>query len=467
MKTSLSRFFVHWRLGLSLVVLTLLLYAGLIEARPSDHSESGEVKERGLVGGAPAWHPLISANAAPTPRDGAAMVYDRVRKRLIVFGGKFAGYRNDTWEFDLATLEWRELATGGAVRPPARFSMVYGIDYARDRLLITTGQGEEFYNDVWAFDLTTDTWSELLAQGGPVARYGAAGGVFDGNLLYVTHGFAQDGRYDDTWAFNTANDQWIQVTPGGTLPIPRCLHAAAMPTGSSLVLFGGCGSPGPCPLGDTWRYNAGGGWTQIGQGDSPEKRTFSSLAAMGSSQQLLLYGGEAQGGGLLNDLWLLDVPAGEWTQLHPTGGPPGPSSNHNLVWVDGPADDPDNGYMVLFGGDLAEMWMLLPQGLQDISGVTLTGQPATLGNTPLTFEAAVQPGSATPAITYHWEATSHSLRVHTSGLTEDQTTYSWVSAGPKTVTVTAYNTAGQATASQTVQILVPSDYVYLPMAVRN
>jgi hypothetical protein len=161
------------------------------------------------------------------------------------------------------------------------------------------------------------------------------------------------------------------------------------------------------------------------------------------------------------------VAAGEWTELNPTGGPPGPSSNHNLVWVDGPAGDPDNGYMVLFGGDLAGMWMLLPNGLQAVSGVTLTGRPATLVNTPLTFEAAVQPGSATPAITYHWEATGHSLRVHTSGLTEDQTTYSWVTAGPKTVTVTAFNTEGQATASQTVQIVVPNAFVYLPLAVRN
>jgi hypothetical protein len=415
----------------------------------------------------PAWQLLPAANVGPAGRAGAAMVYDRGRQRVILFGGQSGAYLNDTWAFNLATLTWQELATGSATRPPARFSMVYGIDYLRNRLLITTGQGTEFYNDVWAFDLVTDTWSQVSAGGGPAPRYGAAGGVFDGHLLYVTHGFTNQGRYDDTWVFNTATNQWIQVTPGSNRPLPRCLHTAAMPNGHSLVLFGGCASPiGPCPLEDTWVYEAtNGSWTEIGQGNHPAKRTFASMAAVGSSQQLLLFGGEGTTGAL-NDLWLLDVPAGQWTPLNPTGTPPPASSNHSMVWIDGPADQPENGYMLLFGGGLNQLWMLLPNGVEGVTGVTLAGPTSSLVQADVTITAAVTPGSAALPITYQWTATDHSLQTHTTGIATDQATFHWTTPGTKTVTVTAANATGQAVSSRTVQILVPSHFVYMPVVRR-
>ena len=240
-----------------------------------------------------------------------------------------------------------------------------------------------------------------------------------------------------------------------------------MPNGHSLVLFGGFASPiGPCPLDDTWLYEAvAGSWTPIGQGDHPSKRTFTTLAAMGSSEQLLLFGGEGVGESL-NDLWLLDVAAGQWTPLNPAGAPPPASSNHNMVWVDGPAGQPEKGYLLLFGGALDQWWMLLPNGVEAVSDVTLSGPTSTLVQGEVRLTAAVTPPSAALPLTYQWAATDHPLQTQTTGAAENQATFQWATPGTKTVMVTASNAAGQAVSSQTIQVIVPSHFVYMPMVSR-
>jgi len=48
----------------------------------------------------------------------------------------------------------------------------------RDRFLISTGEGpgKVFFNDVWQFNLATETWSEIITTGPkPEKRYGASG----------------------------------------------------------------------------------------------------------------------------------------------------------------------------------------------------------------------------------------------------------------------------------------------------
>jgi hypothetical protein len=69
-------------------------------------------------------------------------------------------------------------------------------------------------------------------------------------------------------------------------------------------------------------------------------------------------------------------------------------------------------------------------------------------------------------ITYQWTATDHEGQTHTTGSAEDQATFQWGAPGTKTVTVTASNAAGQAVSSQTVEVIVPGDFVYLAVVRR-
>ena len=79
--------------------------------------------------------------------------------------GQGNGLMADTWSYDTTTQTWSELSTPTA--PEKRFSMVAGVDQqgGRDRFLIALGEGEDktFYNDVWALDLATDSWSKVCA----------------------------------------------------------------------------------------------------------------------------------------------------------------------------------------------------------------------------------------------------------------------------------------------------------------
>ena len=56
---------------------------------------------------------------APTPRTNATAIYDAANHRMIVFGGRgTSGDFNDVWVFDLTTNTWANLtpATGAARR---------------------------------------------------------------------------------------------------------------------------------------------------------------------------------------------------------------------------------------------------------------------------------------------------------------------------------------------------------------
>lgn len=325
------------------------------------------------------WQRLDTTNAPPARRD-AALGYDPARHRLILFGGRSATETFfDTWALDLTTLAWQPLATGDVPRPRARHSMVSGVDTVRNRFLITTGQKDSLLlNDIWSFDLTTDTWSEIAAQGAiPDIRYGSAGGIStEGDSLFLSHGFTNEGRYDDTRRFDLATNTWHDVTPGSTRPLPRCLHAATLTQENDMVLFGGCASGfGPCPLNDTWFFEqATGSWSEIATPGEVEARLFTSLVTLGNRNEVLLFGGES-GGNTFGDGWILDMNNRQWSEMMVTGNRPEARAGHNMVWVPSLTNAP-NGAALLFGGQAGstnfnDVWVFVPQGENEPLPVSL------------------------------------------------------------------------------------------------
>ena len=81
-----------------------------------------------------------------------------------------------------------------------------------------------------------------------------------------------------------------------------------------------------------------------------------------------------------------------------------------------------------------------------------------------TFSAEVMPANTTTPLTYEWSATDQANVVHTGGLS-DSVSFSWSSAGIKTVSLTVYNNAGTVTQSTTIKIAEPVYNIYLPFVV--
>ncbi len=144
---------------------------------------------------------------------------------------------------------------------------------------------------------------------------------------------------------------WTQLAPTGGPPVARNNHAAAFnPASNRMIVFGGYTS---LFVNDTWVLsNADGSsgtpvWTQLSPASSPSVRDGMAYAYNATSNRMIVFGGYSFGP--FNDVWVLsnaDNSSGTptWTQLSPTGGPPGAryraagaydATNNVLIVTDG------------------------------------------------------------------------------------------------------------------------------------
>lgn len=89
------------------------------------------------------------------------------------------------------------------------------------------------------------------------------------------------------------------------------------------------------------------------------------------------------------------------------------------------------------------------------STVDVTGPSTGLTGKTYTFNAALLPANATMPVTYTWSATGQAPVVHVLSTIADSISFSWNSAGTKTVTITAQNAGGTVTDNQNIVISDP------------
>jgi len=176
----------------------------------------------------PGWSPL-TPGVKPSARADALGLFDPVRRKLIMFGGRGktpVGHDRalaDTWIFDAATNQWAPLAAGGAVGGRWDAAGVY--DPTRDRLVLFGGRDTTFaiLSDTYVLPLSPGgTWTLLPTTGTPPAPFGAyqgtmGGGVYDQNgdrLLIIAY---QDSLR--VWSLPmTGPAVWSELTPSGRRP---------------------------------------------------------------------------------------------------------------------------------------------------------------------------------------------------------------------------------------------------------
>jgi hypothetical protein len=304
---------------------------------------------------------LPAADPQPSPRLDGTIAYDSAGRRLFLFGGSDTAARNDLWSYSLAQRRWEEVPAGGSA-PAARFGHTLVFDPVRRRLIVFGGQSSGFFSDVWAFDVDRAIWQQLSPDdAGPRPRYGHSA-IYDAarDRMVVSHGFTNSGRFDDTWAFDFASNSWRNLTPSGTRPLPRCLHHAVYdPAAGEMYLFGGCASGfGPCPLADLWSFDlASNRWRERTGALKPPPRQHYGMAFDAVRNRVVVFGGS--GAGILNDTWEYDPRGGAWRQPAVAGDPPRPRHRHESAYAS------DRGTMFFFGGQTAdgrtnELWMLGP-----------------------------------------------------------------------------------------------------------
>jgi hypothetical protein len=173
--------------------------------------------------------------------------------RVVVFGGfGDAGILNDTWVADVDveadTLRWREIGGEG---PSPRYGAFAGVDVDSDQLVVFSGAQEarggdpiNAAQDVWTFDLQTETWRERGFRGAAPAGRRNGCGVFDPvtRALLIFGGTADGATSQPGTTFLTIEaDGELRFVPGpseGEPPLRSSGFGSPLPGGGVVCGFG-------------------------------------------------------------------------------------------------------------------------------------------------------------------------------------------------------------------------------------
>ncbi len=292
------------------------------------------------------WRAVPSGAVGPSPRFDASLVWDSKHQRILLVGGIGPGGAQgvaDIWSWDGAS--WRQINDGTGGPTSTRGSVA---SFDRDRgqvLLLETFDGEA--EPLWSFD--DRGWQRVTSadglEDGPGKRVRPAQ-VYDPirkeTLVFGGFSAAEDER---TWAWS--GKRWLvrQQRVDRRAPAAALASAAYDSRRDRIVLFGGFDGSG---YSDTvWEFD-GTGWIPITPPEPrPEPGLGYSMAYDAARRTVVLHGGaNLVEGRIFKSLWGWN--GQRWTLLDSGTGPP--AQTPGLRAFGAMAYDPDLQVVVLFGG---------------------------------------------------------------------------------------------------------------------
>jgi hypothetical protein len=236
-------------------------------------SRLNDVWALNLTRGSETWQQLTPSGTPPSPRHFCYYLY--YPGSLFVFGGEDSagvGDLNDVWKLDLDSLAWHQISPSGTP-PSPRMDGGAAYDSANYRMLIFGGRpGSGFTDEVWALDLAPgiEEWTQLHPGGnGPSARSGFAYAQ-GGQKLFVSCGWDGGSYYNDLYALDIPSLTWSRINPGGDAPMTRRNTTGAWDdAGDRFLVFGGEADRGYY-LSDA--YSVNGGNLDVAEWDPPQPR---------------------------------------------------------------------------------------------------------------------------------------------------------------------------------------------------
>ncbi len=214
----------------------------------------------------------------------------------------------------------------------------------------------EFVSEVWAFHTDCENFELVETTGtGPSPRSRHAVALDARRNQMLVHGgryrAEESGAYtlyDELWALDLSTDTWTLLAEGG--PSPRVTHSIVV-ADDVLLLYGGnttSSSTSYLPSKELWSYDLAGdgGWSGLDGDAEGGKRLFHAATVSEDGETMYVYGGADENallGPFFDDLWALDIQTEVWTELHDGGGEaPDGRIWPNLVYVGPHTDDYGN-----------------------------------------------------------------------------------------------------------------------------
>ncbi|XP_019438940.1 PREDICTED: kelch domain-containing protein 4-like [Lupinus angustifolius] len=245
---------------------------------------------------------------------------------VYLFGGygKHNSQTNQVHVFDTLNQTWTEPAIKGSLPTPRDSHTCTAIG---DNLFVFGGtDGVNLLKDLHILDTSSHTWISPSIRGdGPEAREGHSAAVV-GKRLYIFGGCGKSADndnevyYNDLYILNTETFVWKCATTSGTPPSPRDSHSCSSWKNKIIVIGGEDGHDyylSDVHILDTdtliWRE-----LTTSGQLLPP--RAGHSTVSFGKN--LFVFGGFTDAQNLYNDLYMLDIDTGVWTNVTTTTNSP-------------------------------------------------------------------------------------------------------------------------------------------------
>src|SRR5215470_2329096 len=199
-----------------------------------------------------------SANGAEPPsRLSPALAYSARGAAMVMFGGQGL---NDTWALDVKTGSWRQMLPGQtAASPPGLAGLTNAMVYDGDDDVfvlfggcLCTGDTGLSSGDTWAYRFSTNSWTKMTPALSPPPRQGHNLVYDSGNKRVVLFGGfdSTTGTYfNDLWIYSFTSNTWTMLFPSVSPPARRVGAMVYDPVQQRSVLYGG---QGPDVLGDVW-----------------------------------------------------------------------------------------------------------------------------------------------------------------------------------------------------------------------
>lgn len=234
----------------------------------------------------------LGRGTGPSARYGAALAYDPIRMRVVLFGGGQPGSPltslGDTWEWDGS--HWAQVGVTG---PDTRAFAAMTYEGASGRILLfggqhgVTGGGTTSEGDTWEYD--GSSWSQV-ATAGPNARFAAAMVYHAASNQTVLYGGSSGDN--NTWLWN--GSVWSLSNAAG--PGARSYHGMVYDSSRHVAVLHG----GDTGLSDTWEFD-GVSWSRQNGVNGPARGEF-AMVYESARMRTWLTGGNP-GSSVAGDVW--------------------------------------------------------------------------------------------------------------------------------------------------------------------
>ena len=172
--------------------------------------------------------------------------------KMYIYGGKFLDFLNELWVYDLEKNSWTELKPNNEINklPTKRYGQ--SMIVIKNKIIVFGGRFGNCLNDVWVYDLEKNSWELMKPSGNlPSKRFGHSAQLINGKMV-IFGGFSDDTVYkkdcflNDVWVYDLDTNSWEQKDSGST---PRDCHTTVS-LNNKMYVFGG--DNGSSFLNDLW-----------------------------------------------------------------------------------------------------------------------------------------------------------------------------------------------------------------------